>query len=233
MTCAVLFARDPVPGRVKTRLQSHLGAHAAAALYAAFVLDSVAGLRASAARRKVVAAADAGGLPGLRRLLGAAEGGLEFVAQPEGGLGERMRGVLQGVFAAGADRAVVLGSDSPSIPPGTIDAALTLLEQTDVVLGPSVDGGYYLVGLRSSAFAAAGTPMFGNPTWSTGLVLEQTVAALPDGVRLRLLPAWYDVDLPPEAAFLRSHLAALERAGQPVARHSLAALRKLDLPPPS
>lgn len=234
MTCAILFARNPVPGRVKTRLQPHLSPDQAAALYTAFVLDSVALLRGCGAQRRIVAGADVDGLAGLRSLLDPSEeDGLEFVAQEGVDLGMRMEHALDSAFDTGAERAVILGTDAPSLPLTTIDDALARLAEADVVLGPSVDGGYYLVGVTAQAFDDAAPGLFRGIAWSTGSVLAQSVEALATSLSLALLPAWYDVDGPRQAAFLRSHLEALVRAGHDVGRYSLKALRGLDLPPPS
>lgn len=233
MTCAVLFAKAPVPGTVKTRLQSHLSPATAAGLYTAFLRDAAATLEACSARRKIIAYAPAGGDRALRSLLGEA-GTFDYLPQVEGDLGARMREMLRVVFHAGAERAVLIGSDSPSLPPSRLDEAFERLLTADVVIGPTVDGGYYLVGMRADAYAMAAPGMFGPLAWSTGSVLEQTLAAIPDRLRLGLLAPWYDVDHPPEAAFLRTHLQALARAGDPGAgRHTREALRGLELPPPS
>jgi len=233
-TCAILFARNPVPGSVKTRLQTHLSAEQAAAVYTAFLRDTVDLLSRSCAARRVVAVADADGLEPLRaRLDPTGDHGLDFVLQQGMDLGLRLEHALSGAFDAGARRAVILGTDSPSMPAATIDDALELLTDSDVVLGPSVDGGYYLVGVRDDAIEAAAPALFRQIEWGTGAVLEQTVGALAPSISLALLAPWYDVDHPREAAFLRSHLAAASRAGCHIGAHSLEALRGLDLPPPS
>jgi uncharacterized protein len=234
LTSAILFARNPVPGRVKTRLQTHLTPEQAASLYGAFLRDTAALLRGCAAASKIVASADDEGLQGLQLLLDPQqEGRLQFTVQQGVDLGRRMEHALKATFTDGAHHAVILGTDSPSLPASTIDDALARLEHVDVVLGPVVDGGYYLIGVTAQGFAEAGTRLFRGIDWSTGCVLEQTVAALSSTQRLALLSPWYDVDHPPEAAFLRTHLEALERAADGRARHSLLALRKLQLPPPS
>ncbi len=232
LTGAVLLAREPLAGKVKTRLQARLTAGQAAGLYAAFLRDSAANLAASTARRKIVAVAPPEGEPAVRALL-EGYGGLTFQGQPGGSLGERMEVLCRRAVGAGCGRVVLLGSDSPSLPAPSIDEALHRLRAADVVIGPSVDGGYYLIGLRAEALPAAAV-VFQGIEWGTGRVLEQTLAALPGELRLSLMPPWYDVDLPEQAAFLRVHLEALARAGdESTGRHSREALRGLDLPPPS
>ena len=223
-TCAVLFAKKPVPGAVKTRLQSHLSASEAARLYEALLLDCATALHETQAAAKVVAFAPAHAEDALRTLL-APIGTFEYVPQPEGDLGQRMESLMQWAFAR-AERVVIIGSDSPSLPARYIDEGLALLREKEVVLGPSTDGGYYLVGRRKGE-----SRIFQDVAWSTGMVFEQTLARLGTQT-LGLLPPWYDVDTPAEAGFLKVHLEALARAGSTQGQHSLAVLRDLVLPLP-
>jgi glycosyltransferase A (GT-A) superfamily protein (DUF2064 family) len=130
-------------------------------------------------------------------------------------------------FDQGMERVLALGSDSPSLPDTYIDEALELLTEREVVIGPSTDGGYYLIGLRQRA---AG--LFAGIAWSTGQVLAQTLERLGDH-SLGLLPMWYDVDTPQDAGLLKVHLEALARAGEGRGTHTLQVLRDLDLPSPS
>ena len=224
-TCAVLFAKKPVPGAVKTRLQSHLSTSEAARLYEAMLLDCATALHETQAAAKVVAFTPAHAEDALRTLL-APIGTFEYVPQPEGDLGQRMEGLMQWAFARGAERVVIIGSDSPSLPARYIDEGLALLREKEVVLGPSTDGGYYLVGRRKGE-----SRIFQDVAWSTGMVFEQTLARLGTQT-LGLLPPWYDVDTPAEAGFLKVHLKALARAGSTQGQHSLAVLRDLVLPLP-
>ena len=223
-TCAVLFAKKPVPGAVKTRLQSHLSASEAARLYEAMLLDCATALHETQAAAKVVAFTPAHAEDALRTLL-APIGTFEYVPQPEGDLGQRMESLMQWAFAR-AERVVIIGSDSPSLPARYIDEGLALLREKEVVLGPSTDGGYYLVGRRKGE-----SRIFQDVAWSTGMVFEQTLARLGTQT-LGLLPPWYDVDTPAEAGFLKVHLEALARAGSTQGQHSLAVLRDLVLPLP-
>ena len=224
-TCAVLFAKKPTPGAVKTRLQSQLSASEAARLYEALLLDCATALSATQATAKLVAFTPAHAEDALRALL-APIGEFEYVPQIEADLGQRMEALMQWAFARGAERVVLVGSDSPSLPAAYIDEGLALLLEKEVVLGPSMDGGYYLVGRRKGD-----SRIFQDVAWSTGMVLEQTLTRLGTQT-LGLLPPWYDVDTPAEAGFLKVHLKALARAGSTQGRHSLAVLRDLALPRP-
>lgn len=224
-SCAVLFVKNPQAGKVKTRLQTACTPQEAAEIYRAFVLDSAATLAACSAERKVVAYAPAAAGGDIAALLG--DGPWELVPQPETDLGGRMDGMMRWSFARGSARTVIVGSDSPSLPASRLDEALEMLQERDLVLGPSTDGGYYLVGQNK-----ADSAVFAGIEWSSGQVLEQTLQTCGHS-RLGLLAPWYDVDTPAEAAFLRVHLRALRQAGREVGQHSLAALEGRELPPPS
>jgi uncharacterized protein len=204
-----LFAKHPTPARVKTRLAAALGPDAAATLYAAFTQDIVARFRHVAARRILAfTPADAAARNHFQQLAGS---DYELWPQPDGSLGERLHAFFDTHLAA-ADRAVVIGSDSPTLPAEFATRALELLGERDCVLGPAADGGYYLIALRRPCPA-----LFEGIDWGTPRVLEQAVDRLRQaGLSLHLLPVWYDVDTPDDLAFLRGDLAAMRHAGLPV-----------------
>ena len=222
-----MFAKAPVPGSVKTRLHTLLSPEEAARLYSAFVADSADTLAQTSAGRKIIAYTPPSGLGAIRDLLGEVTVEFEYLPQPDGDLGQRMDELLRDCFDEGVERAVVVGSDSPSLPRSIVDEALTLLQSHRTVLGPCVDGGYYLLGQ-----SAQDERVFDNVDWSTGQVLEQTLAKL-QGEPLGLLPPWYDVDSAAEAAFLKVHLQAIRQAGGREGGRSLTVLNQLRLPPPS
>ena len=102
-----------------------------------------------------------------------------------------------------------MGSDSPDLPPVHVKRAFRLLKHRDVVLGPALDGGYYLIGLRAPAPA-----LFRDIRWGSAAVLEETVhAAAADGLSLALTPPWYDVDDGASLGLLRSLCHARRAAG--------------------
>ena len=116
----------------------------------------------------------------------------KLTRQCEGSLGERLTFALQSGFAAGLERIVIVGSDCPDIDENHIDQAMTLLRSQDMVLGPAVDGGYYLIGLSGLHLA-----LFENIPWSTERVLETTLAiAHRCGLSVALLNWLSDVDRP-------------------------------------
>ena len=96
-----------------------------------------------------------------------------------------------------------------------VERALDLLESRDVVIGPSVDGGYYLIGFSKHGASLSIPTIFEEITWSTDVVFRQTLGKL-QGIhaQLGLLPPWYDVDTPTGLQLLRDHLFGMDLAGE-------------------
>jgi rSAM/selenodomain-associated transferase 1 len=214
-----LFAKEPRPGRVKTRLAAESSADWAAQVAAAFLHDLVDRLAGVEARRMLVfSPPDAGAY-----FAELARDRFALAAQADGDLGRRLAVFFEDQLRTGADAVVVLGTDSPTVPLDHVEQAFRELERADVVLGPAVDGGYYLLGcaphpsLLSSGKGARGEglpPLFAGIAWGTSRVLADTVARLADPAwRLAVLPPWYDVDTLDDWRMLRGHLAALRKAG--------------------
>lgn len=218
-----VFAKEPVPGRVKTRLAGLLGDEGAAGLAGAMLRDALR-VAARGGARLVLAADDPGG-PELVRA--ARQAAAELVPQGEGSLGERLARALE--RDPGAPR-VVLGGDVPDLPAERLLAAFQALERgAAVALGPAPDGGYHLLGLAAGAPAGfLRDPAIG---WGGASALADTQAALArSGAPLAaLLQPWPDVDEPADLAALTERLRAareaapataawLERAGWPGAR---------------
>ncbi|MEX0820115.1 MAG: TIGR04282 family arsenosugar biosynthesis glycosyltransferase [Pirellulaceae bacterium] len=199
-----IFAKYWEPGRVKTRLAATLGTEAASQLYRQFVATLVRRF-ARAADRRILCFA-----PPDRAEPFAALAGTNWIAKPQatGDLGARMASFFDACFQDGAERVVLIGSDSPTLPMENVEAAFRLLHETDVVLGPTDDGGYYLVG------ASRNVPgIFAGIAWSTPLVWEQTVARIGQlQLSYESLPQWYDVDELPDLERLRDELSRLPHA---------------------
>lgn len=211
----VVFARAPEPGRVKTRLAAGLGDAAALALYRAFLDDTLA-VAAEAARRtrarlELAVAGPAASLHAEAQRFGAA-----LAVQPDGDLGARMRVFLDRELARGG-AACVIGSDVPQLPVGSLERALDALDRDEVVLGPSRDGGYWLIGARRGIPEAfAGVP------WSTPDVLAATLDRLA-GRRVALADMHFDIDDADDLALLRRWLAVSPPEVAPATRRALAA----------
>jgi rSAM/selenodomain-associated transferase 1 len=200
-----LFAKQPLPGQVKTRLAGATSPDWAARVADAFLRDTLQRLLQVDARRFVVfSPAEAG--PFFLPLTG---NHFALLPQCPGHLGQRMAGFITAQVQAGAEAVVLVGTDSPTLPVGFIEQAFCELERADLVVGPATDGGYYLIGCGRRV-----PPVFGGIDWSSSRVLGQTVAALGRGEwRLAVLPPWYDVDTLDDWWMLRGHVAALRHAG--------------------
>lgn len=205
----VLYARIPRVGQVKTRMAPRLSADEAMRLHVALLLDSLALLRAAAAEAGALPflsfseAWDPQGAPGHDELA-AASRGVTLRPQGPGDLGRRLRETFRGLLAEGHSEVVVIGSDSPELPPRVVRSAFDELRRgVQVVLGPAADGGYYLVG--------SGNPVpgiFSGIPWGTGRVLEATLAALDRAsARFSLLPRFHDVDEPADLDRLAASLS--------------------------
>ncbi len=203
----LIMAKAPRAGAVKTRLCPPLSEDHAALLAACFAQDVVAAVRA-VCPRVLLAYAPLEGRSLLEPLL---PPGLLWTPQRGETLGERMQGAFEAADTSGFSPLVMLGTDSPTLPPTFLDDALQLLttDRADVVLGPTEDGGFYLVGVRHP-FAG----LFANVAWSTAQTLANTLRnAVAMNLRVTLLPTWYDVDVPEDL----EHLCA-EFGSEPTAR---------------
>ncbi len=194
----IVFLKEPVPGRVKTRLASLIGAEAAAALYAALVDHALGALRGPWRRMLFGAPAEAVG-----RL--ADRCGEPVLPQAEGDLGARMAAAFAEAFASGAGRAVIVGTDCLSLSAIDVEDAFDALDAHDVALAPALDGGYVLLGLRSPQPA-----LFAGVEWSTPRVMSQTLERVArSGLAFARLPRHGDLDTLEDLRRERSRLAAL------------------------
>ena len=122
-------------------------------------------------------------------------------------LGEKMRQAFVDRFSDGYKKVVIIGSDSPSLPVSYINQTLT--SDKDLILGPSTDGGYYLIAMMGKV-----SEVFGGISWGTDQVLDETLYRVKKtGISLELLPVWYDVDIPEDLKFLKIHLNLIAQSG--------------------
>lgn len=218
MRTLALFAKQPIAGKVKTRLAATWGADRAAGLYECFLRDQFDRFGSEGDRRIVAYAPDT---PPAHDWFAESAADWQVWPQPETDLGGRMSACFEQWCSDPSDRLVLIGSDSPNLPAGSFGQAFTLLESHDVVLGPSSDGGYWLVGLRGSAPQARA--IFKNVDWSTAEVFQQTVELIRSlKLTLGLLPLWFDVDTEAEVTTLRGLLTADTDMPLPCTREFLA-----------
>ena len=187
-SCILLFVKYPNVGRVKTRLAEQIGQDAAADLYRNFVTDILATLKSLDVNFKIVFALG-GSQDQFQQWLGKE---YSYIPQVGQDLGQRMKNAFLQAFSEDFNSVVVIGSDSPDLPVEYLELAFCALDTNDVVIGPSSDRGYYLIGFARNSFLPEA---FEQISWSSDKVFEQTIDILQQHKqRLYLLPQWHDVD---------------------------------------
>ena len=189
----VIFAKAPIPGQVKTRLCPPLTPDEAATLHGSFVLDTLERTKTAVAKFT---------LP-IDRYLACAPSsahvffkimeerqGVRLIDQVGEDIGTRMHQTFDTLFAKGYRQVIMVGTDVPSLPLDQYKQACTLLASHDLVLGPALDGGYYLIGLTQPR-----PNLFTDIPWSTKHVLTRTQEqATSLGLTFALTDPWRDVD---------------------------------------
>lgn len=206
-----VFVKAPAPGRVKTRLAAEVGVHRAAEIYR-HLGRRVVSACAGAGHETVVWFAPADARQAVHDWL-QGPNIAAYRAQVSGTLGARLRSVFRRHFREGARRVIVIGSDCPAVDASVVTQALDALDEHDLVLGPTHDGGYYLIGLRAPI-----PQLFREIAWSTEIVLEQTLTrARQLGLSVVLLPRLRDIDTASDA-----RAAGLLPDGKPSSRTKVA-----------
>lgn len=203
----IVFSRYPEAGRTKTRLIASLGADRAAQLQQALSRYTFE------RTRDFCVSADGHGWQvrfagGSAEKMAAMFGQSAEHYQPQVGtdLGQRLQHATRSAFDRGASRVVVIGTDCPAVEPATLASAMDKLSKCDVVLGPAVDGGYYLVGMREFQ-----PQLFADIAWGSDRVLDQTVAAAKRaGCRVGMLGMLADVDQPEDLVHCRRLLGTTD-----------------------
>lgn len=201
----LVVAKQPLAGQTKTRLCPPLTKEQAAALYDCFLRDTLDLMRK---------------VPGVRLVIGFLPENAEdyfrqiapdmtLVPQQGASLGERLDRLLTLALAGGSESAVVMDSDSPTLPADYLSQAFVVLKEVDVVLGPTRDGGYYLIGMKRPH-----PHLLRQVRMSTPHVLADTLAlAESAGLTTALLPAWYDIDTIEDLHQLEAEIAGSNQNG--------------------
>ncbi|MBO0949241.1 TIGR04282 family arsenosugar biosynthesis glycosyltransferase [Fibrella forsythiae] len=178
----IIFVKNPIPGTVKTRIARTVGAEKATEVYRHLV-QYTQQITRSGPWQKAVYYAD---------FINPDDGwnGYSKFQQVGADLGERMVGAFREQFAAGAEKAVIIGSDCLTITEEHLFTAFAALDDVDAVVGPATDGGYYLLGMKQLL-----TPLFDNMPWSQPelrLLTEQAI--LQQGLTFERLQELTDID---------------------------------------
>jgi len=206
----ILFAKAPEPGHVKTRLTPFLSERDAAKLQEAFIKDLLKTTKQLAQIDAVQCAIACA--PIIEHPFFQACGeqyDLRFILQKGEDLGQRMLNAFFWGFKNGFEKVVIIGCDSPTLPRNFIQKAFEKLSETDLVIGPSLDGGYYLIGARKGSKEQQQNfpSLFTGLDWGTESVFTDTLEILnTHKYDYDLLPFWYDIDHPADLAFLKEHL---------------------------
>jgi uncharacterized protein len=187
-SCLLLFVKYPTKGKVKLRLSKDLNEEIAQELYQCFILDTLVMIE-KMNLPFFICVTPPNKKNEFQRWLGSS---YQYLTQKGSDLGGRMKNSFKEVFTKGVQNAVLIGSDSPDLPKDYIKQAFSTLESKDVVLGPTYDGGYYLIGFKATTFTPS---VFEDILWSSPMVFQQTVTKIQHAKRsIGLLPTWSDVD---------------------------------------
>jgi glycosyltransferase A (GT-A) superfamily protein (DUF2064 family) len=223
----LIAAREPVPGKTKTRLGAAIGTVCAAALYAAFLVDLADRFMPGPGERRgfdvgwAYTPSDVDFARVLTKIgCPLPPSSVQFVPQEGEGWGVRQANLLRWGYDHGYERTVLIGSDSPQLPFAIAEVSCALLVTHDVVMGRTLDGGYYLIGVRGDHDVLTGVPM------STTSAADALAAGVVDqGLSLAEMPTTFDIDEEPDLDRLRAALAP-DGAAAPA---TWAALQRLGL----
>jgi rSAM/selenodomain-associated transferase 1 len=186
--CVIMFVKSAERGMVKSRLAASVGKDVALDLYKCFVSDLMEMLGQGGHAFEIFFYP-----PDARQELVQWLGDEHTLIPQKGNdLGDRMKSAFELVFSQGFHNALLIGSDIPDLPILFIDEALGALKDCDAVVGPSHDGGYYLISFKRNTFLPQ---VFSGITWGTPEVFEQTIRILRKAnLTVHTLPAWRDID---------------------------------------
>lgn len=202
----VLFAKAPVSGMVKTRLQPFITPENSARLQEALIKDSISKMSKIGNTEKFIFFWPEEKKSKFEKVI--ANLPFKLCSQYGIDLGEKMENSFRDLFKKGFLRIILIGVDSPTLPVEYIALAFEELNNADLVLGPSTDGGYYLIGMKEKV-----SPVFTSVEWGCENVLLQTEELIKKhGIKLSLLPVHYDVDTKENLRFLKTHLQLLRHS---------------------
>ena len=219
--CLLLLVKDPAHGPVKTRLARAIGQDTARTLYENFIHDMISRLEKEAFPLFICVHPE-NALAGLKALFGKH---LQYLPQRGDNLGRRMENCLRDAFSRGFHRAILLGSDIPDLPGEIVTDAFRFLNTVDCVIGPSIDGGYYLIGFRNDSLLPEA---FSDMRWGTETVLAETTEILTRfHLSTHLMRTWGDIDTVDD---LKRFLE--QNRDTSLCPRTMAYLRSVKLPPP-
>jgi rSAM/selenodomain-associated transferase 1 len=186
--CVIVFLKVPLRVPVKTRLSKSLDQEIVVNLYKNFVLD-VLGMLQTGRHTTVICFYPPQALQEAISWLGR---NYDYLPQQGNDLGKRMENAFDSIFQKGFRQVLLLGTDFPDLPGSIIDEAFESLHKNDAVIGPAVDGGYYLIGFNLHSFLPK---VFDKIPWGSDTVFQKTITVLGSNrSRIHVLPQWRDID---------------------------------------
>ena len=186
--CLLFFIKSPEKGKVKSRLASVIGDERAANLYRDFTTQMLSTLRRGDFPFHICFY-PYNALKGVKKWLGDQH---HYIPQKGKDLGERMSNAFRKAFDTGFKRVVLVGSDIPDLPLEFTEEAFFSLKEEDAVIGPSYDGGYYLIGFKDKTFSPR---VFEGMAWSSEKVFAETMKVLKQlNQSVHILPYRRDID---------------------------------------
>jgi uncharacterized protein len=217
----ILFARTPRIGKVKTRLNPKLPQETILKLYTRFLNDSIEKISRIVESDHFIAGFPKEDLAYFDKV--SQERNISVFPQSGSDLGGKMRNAFDDRFNEGYEKVVIIGSDSPSLPVENIQMAFR--SEKDIVIGPSADSGYYLIGMNRKRIE-----VFEGVSWGSDVVLHETLEKIQYArASLELLPVWYDVDEFQDLALLKTHVKCLSYSGQDFPKETLEFLEQIEL----
>jgi len=217
--CLIMFAKYPEKDKVKTRLSRYWDEDVIVRLYRCFIEDLLARLSKGDYLFRIAYH------PVGKRddFIGQFGDTFSYIPQIGEDLGEKMHNTFRQCFSEGLRSVIVIGSDSPDLPPRIIRDAFQALETHGAVIGPACDGGYYLIGFSRDSFSSGA---FNGISWGTSGVFRETERILKEeGIRLHVLPVWRDIDRPEDIVALIKDSKETDFA----ASRTMACLKELGL----
>lgn len=216
--CTLVLVRAPEKGKVKTRLSKIIGNEIALNVYKRFVVDITATLQNIECNITICYHPSHAQFR-ITHWLGDS---YAYSAQKGNNIGERMANAFIRSFSKGFQHVILVGADIPDLTEKIIDEAFSSLQKYPAVLGPALDGGYYLIGFNANSFIPE---IFKNITWGTGRVCEQTLTVFDKKkLQVHMLPIWRDIDTYEDLA----HFYKIHKKNRSAAQNTISYLEHID-----
>lgn len=192
----IIFVKNPLPGKTKTRLAASIGNEQALKVYKELVKHTLL-ISKDVSADKFIFFSDY-----IEHLPFTNKNTYQYYIQNGNTLGDRIHNAFEVIFSLSYKKAVIIGTDCPGLNSEIINTAFTILAKTDVSIGPAVDGGYYLLGMRQ-----LNSSVFKNIAWSSSSVCVDTIARCKESkLAYQLLSPLHDVDEEKDMVHFYNHI---------------------------